>query len=166
MDQALQEATIRRYFWWSVFIKGAISLAEMVGGIFFLFVPVTLVVDLATDPLESWLTVHPGNFAGTHLLHLANEFTMFGGALIGFYLFTRGLIKLGLVVALLKDQLWAYPLSLLILGLFIIYQIYEIVTAHSVLMVIITIFDLVVVYLVWREWGILRRHHGHLEPRV
>src|SRR6185312_15820867 len=114
------EAQIRRYFWWSVFIKGAISLAEMVGGILFLFVPVALVVDFVSDPLEHWLVLHPGNFVGVHLLSLAQEFTTFGGALIGFYLFSRGFIKLGLVVALLKDQLWAYPLSILVLGLFIV----------------------------------------------
>jgi len=161
MDTPQQEQSIRHYFFWSVFIKGAISLAEMVGGILFLFVPVALVVDFATYPIEHWLAVHPGNFVGVHLLSLMQEFTMFGGALIGFYLFTRGFIKLMLVVALLKDQLWAYPLSIIILGLFIVYQSYEIFAKHSVLMTLVTIFDLVVVYFVWREYGILKRHRTH-----
>ena len=80
------------------------------------------------------------------------------GTLIGFYLLTRGLIKVGLIAALLKNQLWAYPASLVVLGLFILYQTYEILLHHSLIIVAITIFDLIVVYLIWREWGILREH--------
>ncbi len=63
-----------------------------------------------------------------------------------------------LVLALLRSQLWAYPASLVVLGLFILYQIHEIVKAHSVVVIAVTLFDLIVVWLIWREWQIVKEH--------
>jgi uncharacterized membrane protein len=91
--------------------------------------------------------------------HVVNELTKFGSGtavFVALYLLTRGLIKCFLVFALLKNVLWAYPASLVVLGLFVLYQLYEIFTAGSVFVIAITLFDLVVMYFIWREWTIVR----------
>jgi len=109
------------------------------------------------------LLEEPGDFIATHSLQLAQQFSVSATAIIGLYLLTRGIIKLGLVIALWKNQLWAYPASLVVMGLFIVYQIYEIIVGHSMLIVIITILDLIVVYLIWIEYTIVRRRMHHIQ---
>jgi uncharacterized membrane protein len=69
---------------------------------------------------------------------------------------SRGLVKFALVVALLKNQLWAYPSSLVVLGLFVVYQMYQIATAFSALLVFLTIFDLIVIWFIWKEYQVVR----------
>jgi uncharacterized membrane protein len=54
-------------------------------------------------------------------------------------------------------KLWAYPLSLGFLGAFIIYQGYRYTHTHAVSLILLTVFDLIVAYLIWHEYQ-LRKH--------
>jgi len=78
------------------------------------------------------------------------------------YLIVHGLIKLFLVASLLLGRLWAYPLSLWFLAAFIVYQCYRYLHTHSISLVLLTVFDLAVVFLIWREYH--SRQHVHLQP--
>ena len=155
--QRRQEREIYWFFRWSVFLKGVFSLFEVNGGVLVLAVPGFLlgtVISLSQDELLE----EPGDFIATHALQFAQHFSVAATIIIGVYLLSRGLIKLGLVVALLKNKLWAYPASLLVLGLFVVYQTYEIIIGHSLLILALTLFDLVVLYLIWKEYAIVRQH--------
>ncbi len=66
------------------------------------------------------------------------------------------LIKLAVVVALLLNQLWAYPASMVVLGLFVVYQVYRYTFAPSIGLILLTAFDLVVLWLIWHEYGQVR----------
>jgi uncharacterized membrane protein len=58
----------------------------------------------------------------------------------------------------LKNQLWAYPASLVVLGLFMIYQIYQIIIGHSALLIALTLFDMIIMWLIWHEYRLVSRH--------
>jgi uncharacterized membrane protein len=75
---------------------------------------------------------------------------------IAVYLLSRGLIKVALIAAMLKRMLWAYPAALVVIGLFVLYQLYQIAATHSWFIVLLTIFDLIVMYFIWREYEVLR----------
>ncbi|GAC1575862.1 MAG: hypothetical protein NVS3B5_07120 [Sphingomicrobium sp.] len=45
-------------------------------------------------------------------------------------------------------KLWAYPASLVVMGLFIIYQLYRFSYTHGVGLILLTVFDLIVIALV------------------
>jgi uncharacterized membrane protein len=155
----------RRIYWFfriGVFLKGAVSLIETISGILVLTIP-TFLIGTVVSMSRDELLEEPGDFIATHSLQLAQQFSVSATAIIGLYLLTRGIIKLGLVIALWKNQLWAYPASLVVMGLFIVYQIYEIIVGHSMLIVIITILDLIVVYLIWIEYTIVRRRMHHIQ---
>lgn len=158
MDNLQEEYRIKRYFQISALIKGAISLAEILSGLILLIVPVAFITGWIVAASQDELVEEPGDFIATHSLQLAQHFSVASGTIIGIYLLIRGSIKLGLVAALLKNQYWAYPVSLAVLALFIIYQSYEIIVGHSLLIVAITAFDLIFVYFIWREYGILKAH--------
>jgi uncharacterized membrane protein len=73
-------------------------------------------------------------------------------------------IKLIAVIGILRNQLWAYPYSLITLGLFMIYQVYSIIIKVSVGMVLLTIFDVFLLWLIWREYGKARILLAKPEP--
>lgn len=73
-------------------------------------------------------------------------------------------MKILLVGALLKRQLWAYPGMLAFLILFIAYQGYRITYAPSIGLVLLTIFDAFVVWLTWREYQLHRQAADSTTP--
>ena len=70
---------------------------------------------------------------------------------------THGIVKVVLVTALLFNKLWAYPWMIMVLILFISYQLYRIVLQPTAGMVALTIFDFVILALTCREYGQQRR---------
>ncbi|MFD2029898.1 DUF2127 domain-containing protein [Ancylobacter dichloromethanicus] len=66
--------------------------------------------------------------------------------------------KFFLVVGLLRGKLWSYPASLIVLGLFIVYQLYRFSYTHGVGLIILTVFDVFVMGLIWHEYSLVRRH--------
>lgn len=157
----LQEKRISLYFRISVLAKGAISLAETLAGIALLFIPVSYFLDLIAHYAEAELHEDSTSFIASHLLQLSHEAALVSGTFIALYLLSRGLIKVVLIWAMLKHKLWAYPSSLALLGLLIMYQMYEFFTTHSYVLVALSIFDLVVMYFIWREYQILKYEAQH-----
>lgn len=153
-----EEQEVTFLFYTSIMIKGVISIAEIMGGIIIMILPIHKIADALVAYAEGTLVDDPGDFIATHALTIAHQLEVTSAWLVGFYLISRGLIKLGLVAALLKNKLWAYPLSLIVLAAFMAYQIYDYVAGHSVLIAAITVFDAIVMYLIWREYDIVRRH--------
>lgn len=72
-------------------------------------------------------------------------------------------MKVLLVIGLLKEKLSAYPASPVVLAAFIAYQLYRYSYTHSLGLIVLSVFDLVVVVLVWHEWCILRGRVGRLK---
>ena len=72
------------------------------------------------------------------------------------YLLSHGIVKIVLVAALLRNQVWAYPWMIAVLVLFIGYQLYRIVLSPTAGLVVLMVFDAAVALLTWREWRKLR----------
>lgn len=152
-----QEVRIREYFLISVLLKGAISLAEVFVGALILFIPISFFTDLVIHLTETILAGH-GDFIVRELVYVAEELSLAGSTFIAIYLLSRGLIKVLLIAALLKNQLWAYPLSLVVLAGFVSYQLYQIAASFSLFIIALTLFDLVVMWFIWREYQVLTSH--------
>ncbi len=155
MESLRERRAIRLYFDISVLLKGAISFVEVVAGTLAFFVPVSAVTNFLMRTVGDELSEHSDKL-GALLAHGAQQLSVTGGTFIAIYLLSRGLIKLFLVVALLKNQLWAYPSSLALIGAFVVYQCYQLIVGHSIFIGLLTIFDLLVMYFIWREYRILR----------
>jgi uncharacterized membrane protein len=152
-----EEKEVYLWFKTSVLIKGAISLFEIIVGLIVLFIPVHYFTSLAEFITRSEIIEDPNSFFANHIMSSAETITTIGTLYIGLYLISRGGIKLGLIVALLKNKLWAYPWSLGALGCFVAYQLYEIVKTHSLAIIAVTLFDFVVMYFIWEEYLIVKK---------
>ena len=79
------------------------------------------------------------------------------------YLISHGVIKLALIWAMLRRKMWAYPLSMWVIGGFIAYQLYRLASTHSMALVVLSVLDAVVVYLIWHEYR-ARKSIGFAAP--
>jgi uncharacterized membrane protein len=140
---------IHEFFEIGVILKGLNALIEFVFGVLLLFVNVSAIVQsLVADELIE----DPNDFLARHLHPLVSQFTPQAQFYSAIYLISHGVIKGALVFGLLKGYAWAYPASLAVLSLFVVYQSIQILMAFSVGMILLTIFDLVVMWLIWEEY--------------
>jgi uncharacterized membrane protein len=145
-----------RIFEVSIILKGVDGALEMIGGLLLLLVSAKTWHGWAVAVTRQELSQDPHDYIANHLLHLTGHLaqTRVFGAI---YLLSHGAVKIVLVVALLKRLWWAYPVSIAFLVAFIAYQLYRIAVAPTTGMIVLTIFDVFVTWLVWREYQIHRR---------
>lgn len=145
-----------RLFQIGIALKGLDGVGEIIGGLLLLVVTpsqIRGVVDLLT---QGELSEDPQDFVATHLLHTAGDLT--GSAVLfgAIYLLVHGVVKVVLVVALLRNRMWAYPWMIGVLVAFIVYQGYRIALQPSAGLIGLTVFDVAVVALTIREWRVQR----------
>jgi uncharacterized membrane protein len=98
------------------------------------------------------LSDDPTDLFATYVVHTGQHLASGGTTFLVAYLLVHGIIKLTAVGSLLLNKLWGYPFSIVTLGLFMLYQIYEISLHHSVFLVLLTIFDIFLMWLIFREY--------------
>lgn len=87
-----------------------------------------------------------------HHLRLALGSLVSGRHFLAIYLLAHGTVKLFVVVALLKNRLWAYPVAIVVFGGFIVYQVYRYTLTHAAGLILLCSFDLIVIALIWMEY--------------
>jgi uncharacterized membrane protein len=140
----MPEKTIHRIFVISVAAKGLHALIEIAGGVaLYLF---------SSDTIGRWVDhIDPHEWLARHVDLGEQKF-------FAFYLLSHGILKGAVVVALLKEKLWAYPAAIALFGAFILYQLYRYSFTHDVALIALSIFDLFVIALAVHEYRLLRKH--------
>lgn len=151
------ETDIRRVFQVSLWLKGAHSLLEVLGGLALAFLSHHLVVRMVTALTAAELLEDPRDLVANAARQAAEGFTTDAQTFAAWYLFSHGLIKLVLVAAVLTKQVWAYPAFIAAMIGFIIYQVYRMTFDVTFVLVAITLLDLIVLFLAWHEYGFVRR---------
>jgi uncharacterized membrane protein len=154
----MNDRRFHRIFEIGILLKGAHALIECLGGLALAFLRTDGLVNLVSELTQHELMRHPNDFVAARLLAMAQTFTVGTQHFYAFYLLSHGLIKIFLVLALLRNKLWAYPVSLAVLGLFIVYQLYRFSYTHGIGLIVLTVFDIVVIALIWHEYRLVRRH--------
>jgi uncharacterized membrane protein len=135
-----------------IILKGLDGALEVIGGFLLLVLSPATIDRVTTTLTQHELSEDPNDLLATHLLKTAHGLT--GSAVLfgAVYLLAHGLVKVVLVAALLKNQLWAYPWMVAFLGLFIVYQLYRLSLKPSDGLTALTIFDAVIAWLTYREY--------------
>lgn len=154
IDQDTKEKDIFYFFEGSVILKGLHAIIEIVGGILVLFISRNFLIETVLKITHQELIEDSRDFISNYLLHASQNFSTGSKHFIAFYLLSHGIIKGILVIALLRKKLWAYPTSIFVFGAFMVYQIVRYTYTHSVWLLVFTVFDLVVIWLIWHEYKI------------
>ncbi|MGE5200449.1 MAG: DUF2127 domain-containing protein [Acidobacteriota bacterium] len=144
--------TLDRFFYVSIWLKGLHAAFEIVGGIALFFTSPEFILRVVALMTQDELANDPNDFVASTLLHAAENISVAGERFAAAYLLSHGVMKIVLVMGLLRNRRWAYPAALAVFGGFILYQIYRFSFTHSLGLVALTVFDLAVMWLIWREY--------------
>jgi uncharacterized membrane protein len=158
MSAAMQEKRIHQIFVVSVALKGAHALIEIVGGVALYVTSTATIIGWINRFSQGELTEDPNDWIATKLTEFAQHFSVAEHNFYAFYLLSHGVIKSILVIGLLRERLWAYPASFAVFGAFIAYQLYRYSFTHDIGLILLSIFDLFVIYLAVHEYRLLRKH--------
>jgi uncharacterized membrane protein len=136
-----------------IIIKGVTGALEFLGGLLLFFVDPAAIYQFLVAVTQKEIVEDPRDIFSNFLL---NSTQHLGGSrtFLIVYLWIHATIKLIAVIGILRNQLWAYPFSLITLGLLMLYQIYSIIFVEPAIgMILLTIFDVFILWLIWREYG-------------
>ena len=148
--ESKKEWRIFELFEIAIILKGLNGVIEIVLGVALLFFTNavnTLVFALAQNELID----DPNDFFATYALSFLSG-TSSAEHFGGLYLLAHGFMKVTIVAGLLRNKSWAYPAAITLMSLFILYQIVRVARYHSIPLLVLTIFDLIVVWLIWHEY--------------
>ncbi len=146
------KTTFDKIFEAGILIKGFDGLLETAGGIFLIIVDPQHINKFINWATASELSSDHHSFIANHLTEWGKHLTQGTLLFLGIYLLAHGVAKLVLVIEILRNHLWAYIGLIVLTIFFIFYQTYEILGTHSISMILLTIFDIVVVVLTTVEY--------------
>jgi uncharacterized membrane protein len=141
-----------------VLLKGLDGVLEVAGGIALWSVSPELIVRLVGLLTQDEIAEDPHDFVAGYLRRLASHFSLASQHFLALYLLGHGVVKIFVVVALLRNKLWGYPLAIIVFGGFIVYQVYRFISTGGFGLVALTIFDLIVIVLIWFEYRAVKLH--------
>ncbi len=142
----------------SVLLKGLDAALEIAGGIALWMVSPGWIIRLAGLVTQDEIAEDPQDFVANHLRHAVSHFSLGSEHFMAIYLLGHGLVKIFVVVTLLRNKLWAYPVALIVFGGFVVYQIYRFALTGSAGLIALTLVDLIVIWLIWLEYRAMRSH--------
>ena len=146
----------RRLFRVSVMLKGLDALLEIVGGIVLWLLRPELIVRVIGLLTQDEISEDRRDIVANYLRDLAGRFSPSTQHFMAIYLLAHGIVKIFVVAALVKNKLWAYPLAIIVFGGFIVYQLYRFTIAGGAGLIALSVFDLVVILLIWLEYRAMR----------
>lgn len=158
----LKESTVRKIFDVLVVIKGVDGIFESFAGLVVLFVNRGAILSFSAFLTAHELAEDPHDFIANGIVQFASSFSADAKTFIAAYLLVHGAVKIFLVVNLLRGKLWAYPIAMGFLGIFLVYQIDRLLYGFSIWFFVLSIFDAILLFLVWHEY---RWKKGHLSIR-
>jgi uncharacterized membrane protein len=156
MAAARREQRLHRFFEITLLLKALFAVGEIIGALGVYVVPLSAVSDFVGAITRVELAAHPRDIVAVHLAEWARNLSVGTQHFVALYLLSHGAVKLWVIVGLLRERLWYYPLALVVFTLFVVYQIHRYTLTHSVFLILITIVDLVVIGLTWHEYRYLR----------
>lgn len=152
----LTEQRLYKLFKIGIALKAIDGVLETIGGVL-----LTILGKSGLTETVSFLTRHelsedPQDFFANYInnaIHNLSENTALFAAI---YLILHGLIKIGLVAALWKNKLWAFPTAILFLFVFLSYQLYRLFISFSPTLLILSLIDTVIILLVWHEYNYVK----------
>jgi uncharacterized membrane protein len=157
LDALKEPGALHRLFRIGVILKGAHALLELAGAILIYFTSNSTLYGLVVNAVQSELLEDPNDILATFFLQHASGIASEGKDFAALYLFVGAMVNGMLAVGLLSEKRAVFPVSLVVLGLFVLYQLYLFARTLSPWLPLFALFDLLVMCLVGVEYARLRR---------
>lgn len=125
---------------------------ELLGGLGLLSVTIPQIErwvwHMTSGPVSTGPRAHVDHLLRHGAAHLSGDTKHFATV----YLLIEGVVKLLLVIGLLRGLRWSYPVGLVLLGLFCVYQGVHLLHAYSLFLAVLAVLNLIVMALIAIEW--------------
>ena len=149
-------SVLDKVFEGGILLKGVSGVLEFLGGLLLVFVSPNAMSGFLAFITQREIAEDPHDRLATYIMHSADHFNSGNKSFAIAYLWVHATIKLIAVIGIMRNRLWAYPFSLITLGLLMLFQIYSIAVKFSLGMLLLTLFDVVILWLILREYAKVR----------
>ena len=149
----------------SLILKGTFAAGETLSGLGLLLTPHGVLLGLWAWATHHQLTQGPDDSMTLWFQNLVESFSLQLQHFYALYLLGHGALKFAMVIMLARRILWAYPVAMLILLGFVIYQTVEFATQGAIVLLILAALDAFMIALVWRERSMLKLQRCDLPPQ-
>lgn len=136
---------------------------EIAGAVLFFFVSPAKLTRWVRVFTQHELSDDPDDIVAGLLSRAMPHFTSHSQWFAALFLFGHGIVKVGLVVALLRKVRWAYPMAIGTFGLFVVYQLYRYSHTRSIWLLALSLLDVFVIVITWFEYKRLRSLYQFFE---
>ncbi len=159
---SLNPKTFSRLFqfsmWWRIFYGGlriflGLALLRVIG---------EPLIDIVTTVMDYELLQKTPDILFTLISDLLSRHQFSVTYFLAFYFIFWGSVDAILSHHMLKDDLWAFPISLGLISLFIAYSLFRLTYTHSAVLAGVIIMDIVIMILIHKEYKkVLRLRRGN-----
>jgi uncharacterized membrane protein len=137
----------------AILIKFLDGILQLIGGILLFFVGPTGLNSLLRYLFRSELLEDPQDTLFHLLDTLSRNVSVSSQAFAAFYLLAHGILHIFIAVSLWKRKLWAYPVAGILLSLLVIYQLYQFYFTQSLILLMLTFIDTIIIALLHFEYA-------------
>jgi len=148
-------ARTERLFRLALLVKAVDGAAELLAALVLLVVPGAALSSWIHEIISRDLLGPPDGSLARHFVAGTAEFASGNRTFAVVYLGLHGLVKLGLVGALLARWRPAYPVAVVVLGAFVVYELYRAGQTGSLVLPLLGLVDAAVILLIVREYRLL-----------
>lgn len=153
----LSRRNMHRLFQAGVVFKGIGAFVDILGSFIVLFASQQSIVHMVALFTQEELIEDPHAMIAGYLLNTAATFSAGTKTFAFLYLLIHGLVNFVLVIGLWKKKHWAYPVALSIFSVLVIYQLYRFTHTQSLWLIIFSIFDITIIWLINKEYTTKKR---------
>ncbi len=151
------EKNIHLVFEISLIFKAIFASLEILAGVMVYFISPSVLSRFLISLTESDIFDTKPDALVMYLTRTAESISIGSTHFAAFYLLSHGAVKLFLIIGLLRKKLWFYPASMFVFGIFIVYQLHRFSYTHSSWLLVLTVLDILVIWLTWHEYNFLKR---------
>ena len=155
MVQGLPARALHWLFQASLILKGGFAASETVSGLGLLVTPTGAIGHWIAWLAHHELAADDADRLVSLLHHMSGANVVGSQHFYALYLLFHGMLKLAMVTALGRKIPLAYPMSMVILGGFVAYQLTSFLQGGPPILGILSALDAMMIALVWREYRLL-----------
>lgn len=152
MKKWMSKNNVHKGFHLALLFKGSFDIAEVLGGIFMVFLSPDRMERLIAFISKAELMEDPNDLVMNYLVSYSHIFSFSQQHFASFYLLAHGVLKLLMIILLWRKKLFAYPVSIVMFLIFIVVQLQRFTHTHSLLLLALTVVDVFMVILTIMEY--------------
>jgi uncharacterized membrane protein len=154
MDMNLENKLFTFGMWWRI----AYGFLRIIFGLALLRVVGLPLVSVITSLMGHELVEDPSDILYAFASHALGQHPVYISYFLAIYFIFWGVLDVVLSYNLLKDKIWAFSSSLILIGGFIMYELFRFSHTHSFILLYIICLDVAIFWLIKREYKKLQLH--------